>query len=220
MFVRLVQDAVKVWMMEVLNTKLLQTVRQIGEASKNYVEHPNEASFTKALSDHVWKEKGVSLLFVCTHNSRRSHLSQYWAYVMATYFQIPILGSYSAGTEETAVYPSVIRSMEHSGAVVDVLREGPNPIYAIRIGEAMPVMLGFSKTISSPINPKADLLAVMTCTQADEACPYIEAAAQRISLPFVDPKFSDGTPEESTKYLEKSNEIAMVMYRVFSAVKK
>ena len=203
-----------------MNSKLVQAVQKIGEASKKHAPHPNEAAFTKALEDHIEKEEGISLLFVCTHNSRRSHLSQYWAYVMATYFRIPIHGSYSAGTEETAVYPSIIRSFEQSGAEVDVLREGTNPIYTIRIGDGLPVMLAFSKTIHDPINPKANLLAIMTCTQADEACPYIEAAAQRLSLPFVDPKISDGTSEELTKYLEKSHEIAMVMYRVFSAVNK
>ena len=36
----------------------------------------------------VDNEKDINLNFICTHNSRRSHLSQIWAQVSAHYFNI------------------------------------------------------------------------------------------------------------------------------------
>ena len=31
----------------------------------------------------------IKLHFICTHNSRRSHLSQIWAQAMAAYYKVP-----------------------------------------------------------------------------------------------------------------------------------
>mgnify|MGYP000047123999 CR=1 FL=1 len=59
----------------------------------------------------------------------------------------------------------------------------------------------------------------MTCNSADADCPFIPGAFKRISLPFVDPKFSDGTPEMSEAYRFSSIEIATELLYVFSKVK-
>jgi len=39
-------------------------------------------------------------------------------------------------------------------------------------------------------------------------------------LPFVDPKFSDGTIEEEETYLKTNREIAAEIYFIFSEVKQ
>ncbi|MFK7784853.1 MAG: protein-tyrosine-phosphatase, partial [Crocinitomicaceae bacterium] len=46
----------------------------------------------------------IRLNFICTHNSRRSHLSQVWAQAMAHYCGIGNVFAYSGGTESTALY--------------------------------------------------------------------------------------------------------------------
>ena len=42
----------------------------------------------------------ISLNFICTHNSRRSHLSQVWAQTMAHYFKVTNVFCYSGGLKQ------------------------------------------------------------------------------------------------------------------------
>ncbi|MEL6852382.1 MAG: protein-tyrosine-phosphatase, partial [Bacteroidota bacterium] len=56
----------------------------------------------------------------------------------------------------------------------------------------------------------------MTCVEADEACPVVFGASARIALPFIDPKVSDGTPEQDTTYAARSQHIATEMAYVFA----
>ena len=55
----------------------------------------NRKSTLQPLIDYIQAKvvanKVVNLNFICTHNSRRSHLSQLWAQIMATYFEIPMV---------------------------------------------------------------------------------------------------------------------------------
>ena len=80
-------------------------------------------------------------------------------------------------------------------------------------------IIGFSKTYNHPFNPKGNFAAVMTCSHADENCPFIPGAEERIALTFEDPKEFDGTPLQTTKYLERSMHIATELYYVFSKIK-
>ena len=59
----------------------------------------------------------------------------------------------------------------------------------------------------------------MTCSDADQNCPVVLGAEKRISLPYVDPKISDGTPEESKVYDERCLQIAIEQLYVFSKIK-
>ncbi|MEM6771423.1 MAG: protein-tyrosine-phosphatase, partial [Bacteroidota bacterium] len=65
----------------------------------------------------------------------------------------------------------------------------------------------FSKRYDDAVNPKANFAAVMTCSDADENCPFIPGADVRIPLTYEDPKVADGTPEEATVYDERLREI-------------
>ena len=56
----------------------------------------------------------------------------------------------------------------------------------------------------------------MTCSQADRGCPIVYGSAARFSTPYVDPKVSDGTPEEVGTYDERCAEIARDMLYVMS----
>ena len=61
-------------------------------------------------------------------------------------------------------------------------------------------------------------MAILTCVEADGACPFIAGAAQRIALPFEDPKAFDNTPQQSEKYEERSLQIATELLYVFSKI--
>jgi arsenate reductase len=161
----------------------------------------------------------VNLNFICTHNSRRSHLSQAWAQAIGTYYGINNLFCYSAGTEATALFPIAAKTLANSGFKIETLSEGDNPVYSIKYANNLHPIIGFSKTIYSDFNPKSNFAAIMTCSSADEGCPFITGAEKRIPITYEDPKVSDGTPYQIEKYEERSSQIALEMKFVFSQIK-
>ncbi|MDV7401328.1 hypothetical protein RZS08_58465, partial [Arthrospira platensis SPKY1] len=52
--------------------------------------------------------ENAPLVFICTHNSRRSHLAQIWMATMARYFGLEHVATYSGGTEATAFNPRAV----------------------------------------------------------------------------------------------------------------
>jgi hypothetical protein len=172
------------------------------------------------IQDKVNKGLDINLNFICTHNSRRSHLSQIWAQTAASYYNITRVYCYSGGTEETALFPKVTETLIHQGFEVFKIADTDNPVYVIKYDDnAMPV-IGFSKKYDSPFNPVSEFAAIMTCSQADEGCPFIPGAEKRIPITFEDPKVSDGTPEQTSVYAARSLEIAAALFYVFSTIKK
>ncbi len=164
-------------------------------------------------------QQDVKLNFICTHNSRRSHLSQVWAQVMAHHFNIKQVSCYSGGTEATALFPMVVETLKNSGFKIDTISEGKNPKYAILFSENEPSIIGFSKTYDDAFNPQSGFAAIMTCSQADAGCPFIAGAEKRIPITYEDPKAFDNTPQQKEKYLERSIQIATEMFYVFSQIK-
>jgi arsenate reductase len=57
----------------------------------------------------------------------------------------------------------------------------------------------------------------MTCTHADQNCPFIPGAV-RIALPYEDPKAFDDTDQEGAKYAERCRQIARELLYAFSQV--
>jgi arsenate reductase (thioredoxin) len=176
----------------------------------------------KSLSDYIQSKvqqtEEVRLNFICTHNSRRSHLSQIWAQVMAAHFGIPQLVTYSGGTEATAMFPMVGETLKEQGFEITSLSDGKNPVYAIAFGKNYHPVIGFSKTFDHPFNPVSGFAAIMTCSQADEGCPFIAGAEKRIPLTYDDPKAFDNTPQQAEKYRERSLQIATELFYVFSKI--
>ena len=163
------------------------------------------------------KEK-IRLNFICTHNSRRSHLSQIWAQTLAHYFKIDHVECYSGGTEATAMFPKVAETLAKQGYEITKLSENQNPVYAIKFDKNEMPVVGFSKKYDDPFNPESGFCAVMTCSSADQGCPFIAGADKRIAIRYEDPKKFDGTAEMNEKYLQKSLEIGREMLYVFSKV--
>jgi arsenate reductase len=161
----------------------------------------------------------IRINFICTHNSRRSHLSQIWAQTIASYFAIKNVFCYSGGTEATAVYPMVIKTLNQSGFKINALSNDKNPIYSIKYSNNEHPIIGFSKTLDDDFNPQSQFAAIMTCSQADGGCPFIAGAEQRIPITFEDPKAFDNTPQQEEKYNERSLQIATEMLFVFSQIK-
>lgn len=170
------------------------------------------------IQDKRDNKQTISINFICTHNSRRSHLSQVWAQTMASYFNIDNVFCYSGGTKSTALFPMVAETLQKTGFEVQTISEGKNPVYTIKYAENEHPVIGFSKKLDDDFNPKSGFAAVMTCSQADGGCPFIVGAEKRIPITFEDPKAFDNTPQQAEKYNERSLQIATEMCYVFSQI--
>lgn len=168
----------------------------------------------------VQAEQTVHLNFICTHNSRRSHLSQLWAQAAAHYYGIPNVQSYSGGTEATAFNPRAVKAMQEAGFDIVKIKESENPVYEVRFAEGINPVTALSKTYNDPFNHNTDFAAVMTCSHADENCPLVLGAAARIALTYDDPKEFDGTPQEAEKYKERVEQIGTEILFAFSLIKR
>lgn len=171
------------------------------------------------IQEKVSNNKNVNLNFICTHNSRRSHLSQVWAQVAAHYYGVKNVYCYSGGTEATALFPVAAQTLTFAGLQIVKLSEESNPVYSIKYAENEQPIIGFSKRYDDQFNPQSEFAAIMTCNNADVGCPFISGADKRIPVKYDDPKAFDNTPQQKEKYEERSNQIASEMLFVFSQIK-
>jgi protein-tyrosine-phosphatase len=162
--------------------------------------------------------KQVNLIFICTHNSRRSHISQIWAQVAANYYCFNNVFTYSGGTESTAFNPRAVRALRKTGLKIEKTNEENNPLYLVTFSSEFESIKAFSKKFSHEMNPQDGFCAIMTCSQADEACPYVPGARERVAIPYDDPKAFDGTDLEESKYDERCQQISREMFYIFSKV--
>lgn len=194
-------------------------IKDLDETSVS-VERQNIAQpLVDYIQSKVDSKQQIRLNFICTHNSRRSHLSQVWAQTLAYYFDIKNVFCYSGGTETTALFLVAAKTLENTGFKIITIAAGSNPIYAIKYAADEHPILGFSKNFNSDFNPNSDFAAILTCSSADKECPYIPNAEVRIPVTFEDPKAFDNTPLQAEKYLERSLQIATELKYVFSKIK-
>ncbi|WP_028980814.1 protein-tyrosine-phosphatase [Sporocytophaga myxococcoides] len=203
---------------------LFQTIESyIQDAIRSFDSIPAERKKTlETISHFIQKKvdtgKTSELIYVCTHNSRRSHLGQIWGKTAASYYGLKNINTYSAGTEVTAFNPNAIKALEKAGFKVSKSEgEEKNPQYAVSYDDEkeLPIIC-FSKTYEDTSIPKESLCAIMTCTEADGNCPFIPGTELRISCPYNDPKVFDGTAQQDEMYSERCKQIAIENLYIFS----
>ncbi len=177
-------------------------------------------SFAENISHKIINGNNVNLIFICTHNSRRSTMSQIWAQTAAAYFNIPNIKCYSGGTEETAFNPRAVKAVRDSGFEVEQLDKTDNPIYLVKYSDNYEAIKCFSKVYSDEFNPQNNFAAIMTCSDADANCPTVFGADARFPIRYDDPKEFDDTEFESIKYKERFEQIGSEMLYAFSLVNK
>jgi arsenate reductase (thioredoxin) len=178
------------------------------------------APLVQFIKNCVKEERVCNLTFICTHNSRRSHLGQIWAQTMAHYWGIKNVHTFSGGTEVTALNENVVMTLITQGFTVTQNTEMPNASYSIAFDSAVEPVTCFSKLYMDATNPQQNFAAILTCDSADAACPFIPNAIARIAVKYADPKAFDGTPLQAQKYAERSIEIGQEMHFVFSEASK
>ena len=191
------------------------------EKAKNESVPEDRQNLLKPLIEYVqsvYNQQGhVNLNFVCTHNSRRSQLSQVWAKVFAELHDIKV-NAFSGGVEVTACHQNTVESLKRAGLRVNKLEAGDNPRYEVSYAQDEAPLVLFSKKVENEVNPTQDFAAIMTCDHANETCPFIAGASRRIPITYQDPKQFDGTQKESAAYDERSLQIAAEMNFVFSNI--
>lgn len=170
------------------------------------------------IQEKIAKSESVRLNFICTHNSRRSHLSQIWAQTAAFNLDIKNVFCYSGGTEATAMFPKVAETLTRQGFLIQKLAATENPVYSVKYDDNEAPVICFSKVYDSEINPKSKFAAILTCNNADQGCPFVAGADGRFPVKFEDPKAFDHTDLMDAKYEERSLEIGEELWYVFSKV--
>ena len=204
-------------LLEPLRPSVRQAISEFDQITSSRRAELKEAA--KFISDRNAAGKAANLTFICTHNSRRSHLSQLWAQTAAIYYGLPNVTTYSGGTEATACNPRTVSTLRRAGFSIANSTGGTNPVYLAQISDGKPAVKMFSKRFSDEFNPQIEFAAVFTCDQADASCPIVKGAALRLPILYVDPKSSDNTPAETATYDERSRQIAREMFFLMSQVR-
>ena len=204
-------------MLSTLQPKIDQLIKAFDLISSQRKEALQE--LTRFVQNKMRVGKPVYLNFICTHNSRRSHLAQLWAQTAAHYYDIKNVFCFSGGTEATAFNPRAVKALQEAGFNITKTKEGDNPVYEVRFASEATHIIAFSKKYDDPFNHNKDFAAIMTCSDADENCPLVLGASARIALTYDDPKEFDGTPQEEAKYKERVLQIGREILYAFSQVK-
>ncbi|HQQ97799.1 MAG TPA: protein-tyrosine-phosphatase [Cyclobacteriaceae bacterium] len=183
--------------------------------------NPERIINLKLLADYIRlrlkEQRPVDLIFICTHNSRRSHMAQVWSQAAAIYYGLGVIRSYSGGTEVTSFHPNAVRALAASGFSIEAITSGNNPIYRITAADGV-CWEAYSKRYDDITLPQKSFAAIMTCSEADAACPFVPGAEARFPIRYQDPKISDGTSQESATYALRADEIGREMLYVMREV--
>jgi arsenate reductase len=114
--------------------------------------------------------KKKKVLFVCTHNSARSHMVEG---LLRDMFG-DRYEAYSAGTEPTTLNPYAIKVMAEIG--IDISKHR-------------------TKSINEFSRSKFDIV-ITVCDQAKSICPFFPDAKKNIHQSFQDPSVLTGTEDE------------------------
>lgn len=162
----------------------------------------------------------ADLTFICTHNSRRSHMSEVWAQTAAYWFGLDRVRAFSGGTEVTACNCRTVLAMRRAGFAIETESGGENPRLLVRYAKDRPPVRAYSKLYNADANPKRDFIALMTCSKADRSCPVVEGAIARFPIHYMDPRLCDDTPEETAAYNARCREIAREMFFLMAEVRR
>ncbi len=119
-----------------------------------------------------------------------------------------------------SIKPNTVKTLQQVGFNFNVIDfSHQNPKYLISFKDSEKCITGFSKIYDDKENG-SPFIAITACDNADVNCPFISEASARFHLPFVDPKFSDGTAQEREAYLVTNKQIASQVFIIFKEVKR
>jgi len=202
-----------------MNQNLQKTIAKLATMQAEIPEERKAllAEIAAFISQKLQKGESVKMNFICTENSRRSHISQLWAAALAHHFGLPIT-TFSGGTKVSAFNSKAIAAMQRAGFAI-LPASGENPKYRVVFEPNDEPLLSYSKLYDAPENPQDSFIAIMVCGSADANCPFIPTAERRFAVTFTDPKVADNTPQEAATYDERVLQIGSEFYYLFDRVK-
>lgn len=198
-----------------INYQILPQLSQLSAERKAVLDDAVKAIISGAQMSYT-----VDVVFICTHNSRRSIFGQIWIEIAARYFQLEGLKAHSGGTEATAFEPRAIAAIERAGCIVNTETEEKNPRYMVSFSLGLSRIICFSKLYNDPYNPKRDFVAILTCDHADQNCPIVIGAHRRVTVTYKDPKAADDTPKETQAYNDCCLQVATEMFYVVKKIRE
>jgi arsenate reductase len=197
--------------------------------SIDIIHEKAQKELAKVIVEQYQQGKELSIILVCTGNSRRSMMGAAMGNASAAYHGFSDLRFYSGGTTPSAFNSRSIRALKEIGFKIEPTggktKPGPkgedNPFYQVSwLIDKGWNCIEFSKHYSDPKNPQKDFIALMVCDEADSACTVVMGAKKRIPVPFADPKAFDGKPEEAAKYSERRDDIGRFMLSTLAIAKE
>jgi len=170
------------------------------------------------ISDKKKENKQVNLIYICTHNARRSHFGHAWALTAINYFNLKNINAFSGGTETTAFHPNAVNALRRIGFIIEPTLNDKNPVYEITYNQNSQPWKFFSKEFDHLENPQKDFAAILVCSDAEQNCPFVPGTDIRVLTSYNDPKDFDNTPEQDKNYDERCKQIALEVFYVFSKV--
>ena len=116
-----------------------------------------------------------NIIFLCTHNSRRSQLCQIWGYILAKIYKVDLIFN-SAGSEKTEVHENIFYCLSYLG----IKAENNKVIFKDLIINL------HSKTLNEIKEDK--FIAIMTCSDTEKSCPTDPRSIKNIKMFYEDPK--------------------------------
>ncbi len=205
-------------LIEPLRPYVEQILAELDKVSPQRRESLDE--ITAEIATRLKYRKSANLTFICSQNSRRSHMSQLWAQTAAYYYGFDKVHSFSGGTGATACNTRTVTALRRVGFSVVSTTEGENPVYLIQFSDQRPPIRAYSKLYDADGNPQEDFIALMCCSKADKKCPIVLGATSRYAIHYVDPKLCDDTTEETSQYNARCREIAREMFYIMSQVQE
>lgn len=195
-------------------SKLINQFDTIPESRKLLLQ-----KITAYMQAKVNEKAPVQLVYICTHNSRRSHFGQIAAALAALYYHVPGVKTFSGGTEATAFNSNAIKAVEKFGLSINKLSQENNAKHEVVLGEGQQIIC-FSKKYDNVTNPSQDFAAIMVCSEAEENCPFVAGASARIATPYNDPKDFDGTTAQDQAYSARFEQILIETLFAYSLLKQ
>ena len=164
-------------------------------------------------------ENRANIIFICTHNSRRSQLAQCWSIASYQYYKLKNIKFFSGGLEITSFNLNALNALKRSGFIIDQKGQ-KEQIYLLKTSKNSGGQKFFSKMYDYKSNPKRKFLAIMTCSDADKKCPVVRGADKRTFLPYQDPRISDGSGLEKSAYDQSCYIIAQEMFYIMKKARE
>lgn len=203
-----------------MNQILQNTLAKLGPLENKIA--PNRKVLLEQIADYIRQKlqngEVVKMNFICTENSRRSHLSHLMSAAIVKHFGLPIF-TFSGGTKVSACNPRTIAALQRAGFTIEN-PGGENPKYNVVLEPNDEPIFAYSKSYDAPENPQDSFIAIMVCGSADANCPFIPNAEKRFAVTFEDPKVADDTSRETATYDARLWEIGSQFYYLFEQVKR